>query len=74
VVNLFGSVSVAWTDIAGFSVRSFRRWPAILERRDGGRLPIVAIRASSWRTGARARVQRAVRELERLRVEATHGR
>jgi hypothetical protein len=70
VVNLFCSVSVPWTDIEGFSVGSYGRWPAvaIIELRNGTQLPIVAIRANSWRAGAKSRVERTVRELERLRA------
>jgi hypothetical protein len=70
VVNLFNSISVPWTDIEGFSVGSYGRWPAvaIIELRNGTHLPLVAIRAVSWSAGANGRVERTVRELERLRA------
>ncbi len=69
VVNPFGVARVAWADIAKFSVGSYGRWMAvaIVELRDGRRVPIVAIRASS-RGGGRRRVERSVRDLDRLRA------
>lgn len=69
VVNPFRSVTIRWRDIEGFSTASYGRWPAvaIIELRNGKRIPIVAIRAASWRAGARQRVEETLRELDRIR-------
>lgn len=69
IVNPFGVARVAWADIAKVSVGSYGRWMAvaIIELRDGRRLPIVGIRASS-RGAGRRRVERSIRELDRLRA------
>ncbi|MGH2789243.1 MAG: PH domain-containing protein [Actinomycetota bacterium] len=69
LVNPFRSVTVPWGDIERFSIASYGRWPvvAIVELKNGTRVPIVAIRAASWRMGARRMVEQIVQELERIR-------
>lgn len=75
VVNPFRSVTIPWGDIEGFSTASYGRWPtvAIVELRNGTRVPIVAIRAATWRAGARQRVEDTLRELNRVRKARQGG-
>lgn len=70
VVNPFRSVTVRWGDIEYFSLASYGRWSAValIQLRNGKRIPILGIRASSWRAGARAKVERSIRELDRIRA------
>lgn len=75
VVDLFRSVTVPWRDIARFSIGSYGRWPAVamIELTNGRRTAIVAIRAANSRAGAKSRVERTVRELERIRALRESG-
>jgi hypothetical protein len=58
VVNPFRPVHVRWSDIESLGVASYGRWPAVavIELRNGRRIPIVAIRAATWRAETRSRV------------------
>lgn len=68
VVNPFGVTRVTWAEIAKFSAGSYGRWMAvaIIELRDGRRVPIVAIRVGLG--AGRRRVEQSVRELDGLRA------